>query len=492
MAEDNACHIHLPDQLFQRRLKVHKANIEWSGVAWICTKQLKHYTAFWRTGTTITVHSFVSILAEEESHYLGYLEDMYEDKKGQKKVKVRWLCHNQEVNGIIPQLNPHPREVFLTSHVQVISAECVHGLATVLTPWHYEKCVAIIPHSSLSSVHMCCRQFKENKVKPFALTKLYGYPNQAILSSLDSGNSPMQKVNCHNPNKENRKELTCDDPVRARAKRCKISDGHQGLENRSAPRNVVSGNQIAKCEPAYPKLKLRLLPKKMGCESVASQTQPAPFKVNEKIEFLCQDSGIRGCWFMCQVLHASDKHLKVRYDNVQDADGSGNLEEWVPVSRVAAPCKLGMRCSGRQTIRPRPPKESAYCNVDVGLPVDAWWSDGWWEGIVSGVGLSGDSCLQVYLPGEEKFLIVQQTNVRTSRDWVDNRWVNIKPKPDILCYVSTSCISSASAENKFIKTMKLEAIEEYKPMVSSGVVDAKEVGLRKVTPVNEEDAKAIW
>jgi hypothetical protein len=38
------------------------------------------------------------------------------------------------------------------------------------------------------------------------------------------------------------------------------------------------------------------------------------------------------------------------------------------------------------------------CNFEVGVPVDAWWSDGWWEGVVAGVDVSG-TALQVYFPG---------------------------------------------------------------------------------------------
>lgn len=266
-------------------------------------------------------------MAEEESYYLGYLEDMYEDKKRQKKVKVRWFHHNQEVNGAISQLNPHPREAFITPHVQVISAECVDGLAAVLTPRHYEKCVAVVPHARPSGVYMCFRQFKNNKVKPFALTKLRGYSNQAILSCLDGPIIPKQNVKFHNLNKEDKEELTRDDPVRLNGKRYRTFKGQQEHESGSSLRNLAPGNQMANCVSRYPKLKLRLSRKTMGVEFVGPHSQcPAPIKVGEKIELLCQDSGIRGCWFRCRVLQASQKHLKVQYDDLQDVEGSGNLE----------------------------------------------------------------------------------------------------------------------------------------------------------------------
>ncbi|KAE7995236.1 hypothetical protein FH972_000057 [Carpinus fangiana] len=389
------------DQMVSRKVRVQNSDIVWSGIAWICAKQLKHYPAFCRNGTTIAVHSFVFIMAEEGSQYLGYLEDMYEDKKGLKKVKVRWFHHNKEVKGLIPQLNPHPREVFITPHVQVISAECVDGPATVLTPKHYEKCVAAVAPASSPGIHMCFRQFKNNKIKPFTLPKLRGYSNQAILSSIDGSLVAQQKLKRDKLDVEDEEEFAHDDPVKAGAKRNRSYKWHQGLETGSSDvRNLFPGEQITKCEPKFPILKLKFSRKFMGIKTLESLVQcPVSFKVDEKIELLCQDSGIRGCWFRCKVLQVSQKRLKVQYDDVQDADGFGNLEEWVPASRVASSDKLSMRCSGRLTIRPSPPEDFTDCKLEVGAAVDARWSDGWWEGVITGVNISGNDTLHVYFPG---------------------------------------------------------------------------------------------
>lgn len=32
--------------------------------------------------------------------------------------------------------------------------------------------------------------------------------------------------------------------------------------------------------------------------------------------------------------------------------------------------------------------------------MDAWWCDGWWEGVITAVNVSGDGILQVYTPGK--------------------------------------------------------------------------------------------
>ncbi|XAR65752.1 hypothetical protein NMG60_11009968 [Bertholletia excelsa] len=469
---------HLPDHMIQvpRRLKVQNSDIVWSGAAWICSKQLRHYPAFYRNGTMISVNSFVFIMAEE-GHYVGYVEDLYEDKKCQKRVKVRWFHQYGELKDIIPELYPSPREVFITSHCQVISAECIDGPATVLTPKHYEKCLAIVSHSLSSSVFMCFRQFKNSKVKAFPLSKLHGYWDQAILTSLGSSLVSKHRAADHKSSEED--DLSHDDHVGRGVKRNRSYGNHRPETVHCVATNSILGNQITKSKPTYKKLRIKL--SKTGTKSIMLiGTEPASrpsFKVGEKIELLCQDSGICGCWFRCQVLQASQKHLKVKYIDVEDADGCGYLEEHIPTSRVAAPDKLGMRCLGRLIVRPWPPEESLDCSMEIGAAVDTWWCDGWWEGVVTEVNISGNDRLRVYVPGDDRFLCVQRKHTRTSRDWVVNRWVDIKAKPDISAYIS-SLVNPKLLECGFecgqstlldcpIFTNKLNAVEEVQQNLSS-------------------------
>ncbi|XP_020995602.1 uncharacterized protein LOC107482911 isoform X1 [Arachis duranensis] len=429
----------LPDKLMSRKLRFQSSDIEWSGVAWYCAKQLKHYPGFCRNGTTIYVHSFVYIMAEEENHYLGYLEDMYEDKKKQKKVKVRWFHHGREVKNVVPQLNLQEGEVFITPHVQVISAECVNGPAIVLTPKHYEKCVSAILHSSLSEIHICSRQFKNNKLKPFTLTKLRGYSNQSVLSFLGDPIVSKRKAKSHKLDTEDDEDFAQDNPLRSSNKRGKIPKGYQVLENGSSS---LQNSALKKSEQKFPSLKLTLSRKTMGIKFVGPKPQhQLSFNVDDKVEFLCQDSGIRGCWFRCKILSATQRQLKVQYDDLMDADDIDKLEEWIPATRVAAPDKLGMRCSGRLTVRPFPPKDTTDHAFEIGTAVDAWWSDGWWEGVITGIDVGGVGTLQVYTPGEERLLTVQKKDIRISRDWVDNRWVDIAGKPNICSHLPSNVSS---------------------------------------------------
>ncbi|KAG2678221.1 hypothetical protein I3760_12G133400 [Carya illinoinensis] len=422
--------------------KGHHPDIVWSGVAWKCGKQLKHYPSFCRNGTTIAIQSFVFVMAKGENHYLAYLEDMYEDKRGQKKVKVRWFHHTQEVEGKIPIRNPHPKEVFMTPYVQVISAECVDGPATVLTREHYEKCITSFPHPQCARIHLCYRQFRNNRVKPFDLSKLRGYFDQPILSCLVPNPFSTPESISLSLTGEEAEQLSSGENVKVGAKRTRSGRVCRSFAaDHSGVRNSVRINQTITYEP-YENLDYslsgsrRLLSRKhIGCHVWHTPL----FKVDEKIELLCHDSGIRGCWFRCTVLQVSRKQMKVQYDDVQDEDGYGNLEEWIPTSKMAMPDKLGMRHLGRPAIRPAPPSEEQVdLAIEVGTAVDAWWSDGWWEGVVTGLDDSGDSTMQIYFPGESILLNVQKKDLRKSKDWMGDRWVDIQGKPDILSDLSAT------------------------------------------------------
>ncbi|XP_055827592.1 uncharacterized protein LOC129895843 [Solanum dulcamara] len=424
---------HLADEgQLPNKLKAKKSNILWSGTAWTCAKQLTHYPSFSRNGTTITVNSFAIITVEEESQYLGYLEDFYENKKGQRRVKVRRFEHFQEVKCIIPKLEGHPREVHITSHVQVIQANCIDALATVLTPGDYEKYISFVPKKLSSGVYMCYREFKNNKVAPFSLSELEGYYNQMMFTMSRSQQAQL-KSKGHMLHEV--KDITREDPStqRLRGSRSVDESGHSGI------RKPIPGKQIAKAKPpTCPMLNINF-PSigSVGIQLVEPQCKLS-FEVGDYLEVLCQDSGMRGCWFRCKVLQVSQKRMKVQYDDIQDCDGPEKLEEWVPSYRVAASDKLGMRCTGRLTVRPRPLEDSSDIFFEVGAAVDAWWFDGWWEGVVAGFDVCGSGHHQVYFPGENMLLEIQRKNLRTSRDWIDDKWVEVKGKKDIKSFISSS------------------------------------------------------
>lgn len=446
MDSSQLCDIELDDAQIRVSLKMNNhakglrhpyTDIRWLGTPRPCSKQLKHYESFCRNETTISIQSFVFVMAQEEHRYLAYIEDMYEDKKGQKKVKVRWFHHSQEVKGTVRVKNAHSQEVFFTPYAQVISAECVDGPAIVLTRDHYEKYLDRFPRNLLANVHLCFRQFRTNKIKPFDLSKLKGYFSQPILSALESGSFLKPDELCYSLQADAIKDFDAGENMMRGTKRTRNYGEQQSfLTVHSGPR--IAGRQV----------------KKIMFDSLCHNMKNLKsrswhgwlLKDGVKIELLCQDSGIRGCWFRCTVLEISQKQLKVQYDDVDDDDGCGKLEEWIRAFRLAAPDRLGMRCAGRPVIRPLPLHNdvSNSIELEIGVPVDAWWSDGWWEGVVTGVTNNEEEKLQVYVPGENLTIDVLRKDLRVSRDWVDGKWVDLKPKLDILSVIS--CLASKEAD----------------------------------------------
>ncbi|KAL9235249.1 hypothetical protein vseg_010025 [Gypsophila vaccaria] len=450
----SAQHFSVADKMDHRmrNFKQSHSDIVWLGASWNCGKQLKHFPAFCRNGTTISVQSFVFVMAKEENRYVAYLEDMYEDKKGQKKVKVRWFHHSQEVKGVVRLRNCHPKEVYITPYTQVISVECVDGPAIVLTREHFEKCIGSFPDGLLGKVHICFRQFRSNKIKPFDLSKLRGYLDQPLISCLDSDTFlNLDSGKGIKRTRDYESFLTND-------------NGAEGVQPKKIMRPPVFRS-------GYSGMYNRTTLPSKNVDSRRWHSQL--FKVHDKIELLCQDSGIRGCWFRCTILEITRKQIKLEYSDLEDQDGCGKVEEWVPAFRLAAPDKLGMRCLERPAVRPYSPVTNALdAKFEVGDPVDAWWSDGWWEGVVTVVNNGEDSNLQVYAPGENLFLNIPKEDLRISRDWDGGKWIDVKPNRDILSVISPTSQPPTSSTFE-----KVEKAVNSTPKTETDGNDDKEVDL---------------
>ncbi|KAL6538943.1 hypothetical protein OROMI_025269 [Orobanche minor] len=170
----------------------------------------------------------------------------------------------------------------------------------------------------------------------------------------------------------------------------------------------------------------------------AAQAQIGEFTVGSEVEVLSQDSGIRGCWFRASIIKKHKDKVKVQYNDVKDAfDDSKNVEEWVFAYRLAKPDALGIRSSGRTIVRPTSPFDKGRFSgvVNVGCVVDAWWHDGWWEGIV--VKKESEDCLYVYFPEEKREVEFAVGYLRRSMEWLDNNWHDINERPDLVSRFSS-------------------------------------------------------
>eukprot|EP01018_Ginkgo_biloba_P003714 Gb_22692 [translate_table: standard] len=443
--EERSNYIHNSKGDFSRKPRMTSEDIVWSGTAWTCRKRLSHYPSFCRNGIAISVHAFVYVMAEEKEHHIAYLEDMYEDKKGRKKVRVRWFHKIEEVLGDIPPPQPHSREVFITPFSQVLSAECVDGLTTILTPDHYEKCLAKM-HLDVAQtqIHLCFRQCDNDGVKPFNLSELPGYFNQKTIDFTIPWDSSKHDLTSDGLDMDEEEDTYTSTKVRRGPRKCRSSRRRFGV-----PDHLCAGNteatrggsenlhRLTASGRAHIILNNQTFERAQYITGMGKNRTPGraheqgsvPFGIGDRVELLCQDSGIRGCWFRCTVIKIRLHQLKVRYEDVSNEDGGNNLEEWVPAFKIAAPDRLGMRISRRPTIRPCP-ENSSNNTLEVGTAVDAWWNDGWWEGVVVMIKQTVGE-VQVYFPDENDCSTFQSGNLRLSRDWVGNQWIDVKGNSDL-------------------------------------------------------------
>ncbi|KAJ1268531.1 hypothetical protein BS78_07G142100 [Paspalum vaginatum] len=377
----------------------------WLGAAWHCQQRLKHYKSFCRRGITISVHSFVYIMSEEMKRLVAYVEDLFEDINSYKMVKVQWFDKVDEIGVPLP-MDVDDKEIFFSLGRQDLNVECIDGLAAVLSAQHYEKFKSCTRYS-MWQPYFCRRQIDNDEVKDFDITQLQGYWSQEVLTTMFNATSSL-KVRFKVP------------------KSGPSSDG--GLKRKH---DVFNDNAN---------------PQKFLCSGASTSSSLGDnFKhmyPGRHVEVLSQDSGIRGCWFSCSILKRHKDKIKVRYLELQDADETGNLEEWVLLTRVAKPDQLGIRFLGRPMVRPQHVEESKASCFDVGAIVDAWWHGGWWEGIV--LRQRDNRCIQVYFPGEMRVAEFREDELRHSLEWVGNKWNPLKERKDI----ASKLTSTAGCESE--------------------------------------------
>ncbi|KAK7269749.1 hypothetical protein RIF29_22484 [Crotalaria pallida] len=393
----------------------------WLGSHWTCRKRRKHYQSFKRNGFKISVYDFVSILAEENKRLVAYLEDMYEDSRGSKMVVVRWFLKIDDVGIVLPG-SFCDREVFFSHYLQDLSIECIDGLVTILSPQHYEKFQIEARHNTRLNPFICGHQFDNDSVKPFDITQLRGYWKQEIIRYMyNPFDSKSNESSGHSDDNQENLQYTA------------------AIRNKKRPRCIKADfkDEVDLAAVQLQNLSNTRIDTKAGSGS-SSLTKVASnyLVVGSQVEVLSQDSGIRGCWFRASVVKRHKNKVKVIYQDIQDAvDETKKLEEWVLASRITAHDDLGLRMYGRTRIRPVPssPKFEISVGVDVGSIVDAWWHDGWWEGII--VQKESRSNYRVYFPGEKLVSVFGLDNLRCSQEWTGNEWVNMRGRLDLVTSV---------------------------------------------------------
>ncbi|CAG7904098.1 unnamed protein product [Brassica rapa] len=441
-------------------------DFSWMGSSWTCRKRRRHYPSFSRNGVKVSVNDFVYVLAEQNKRLVAYLEDLYEDSKGNKMVVVRWFHKTDEV-GVVLSDETVDREIFFSLCLQDIKIECIDGLATVLSPQHYDKFLKL-PMSVQLPPFFCQKIYGDDGLKPYDITQLQGYWRQEMLRYLNVSNFKSG---------EGAQALGTDSATGAslvgcvgiRSKRRRSADGITD-DCKASPDSVdVEASEASMCK---------------------EEKDGYYLKKGSLVEVLSQDSGIRGCWLKALIVKKHKDKVKVQYQDITDADDeSKKLEEWILASRVADCDQLGLRTAGRKIVRPvlKPSNENNVCAVGVGMPVDVWWCDGWWEGIV--VDKVSEEKFEVYLPGEKKMSSFHRSDLRQSMEWSSDEWVHIKSRSDIVSSV-LSLMKEKEVEVKHDEKLSEVGVGvgvmspkgEAKPTISLPVSTSRKPSTKKPVP----------
>ncbi|XP_071705462.1 protein AGENET DOMAIN (AGD)-CONTAINING P1 [Rutidosis leptorrhynchoides] len=136
------------------------------------------------------------------------------------------------------------------------------------------------------------------------------------------------------------------------------------------------------------------------------------FTDGTEVEISSNDNGFRGAWYAGTVIkpkntNKNNKHLIIVEYKTLMADESGTkpLRETLDVVQL----------------RPVPPREKRDREFKFSEEVDAYYSDGWWEGVVTGV-LPGDR-YSVFFRATREQLEFGQSELRVHREWVYGKWV---------------------------------------------------------------------
>ncbi|CAI0626160.1 unnamed protein product [Linum tenue] len=155
-------------------------------------------------------------------------------------------------------------------------------------------------------------------------------------------------------------------------------------------------------EPKPGKIKLKIKRGKGETETT--------LRKGTRIEVKSDDAGFEGSWFAGIIidLEGTNKYL-VQYLNLLNEEQTASLREVVSAGNV----------------RPYPPEtQSGNCYKFLDK-VDAWYNEGWWEGVVLRVDERSNKYM-VFFPFTKDNVYFEASSLRPHMEWVNGKWVKEK------------------------------------------------------------------
>ncbi|KAK6911673.1 Agenet-like domain [Dillenia turbinata] len=179
------------------------------------------------------------------------------------------------------------------------------------------------------------------------------------------------------------------------------------------------------------------------------------FQKGIEVEVMFDEEGFKGAWFAATIVKPPYK--KKTKDNKRKVDQSVNYEVEVECRDLMSDAKGKKKL--RETIdliqiRPIPPREKTR-SFELNEEVDAYFNDGWWEGVVTEV--LEKKRYSVYFRCSREQMDFHESDLRLHREWVRGSWVPPLPIEDEKARSSLEgkC-SSDVADEKFSNGMLVE------------------------------------
>ncbi|XP_074311301.1 protein AGENET DOMAIN (AGD)-CONTAINING P1 [Silene latifolia] len=136
------------------------------------------------------------------------------------------------------------------------------------------------------------------------------------------------------------------------------------------------------------------------------------FKKGMKVEISIEEEGFRGAWFSGTIINPPAKNTQkvlIEYDALLADNGSKPLREKVDFVQI----------------RPIPPREN-HRLFKLDEDVDAYYNDGWWEGVITQIVVNDDDddCKYcVYFRPTREQCEFNVCDLRLHREWDGAKWV---------------------------------------------------------------------